>query len=100
MSWVPVSDKVVHGCLYGVLGMTLAWGWYRAPGSLPHAVLIVIGAVYGLTDEWHQLFVPGRVADAGDWFADVVGLVTGYGTSTWLLGRQGDAADVDTDGKT
>ena len=95
---MPISDKIVHGCLYGVLGVTLAWGWYRAPGSMQHVALLLLGAVYGLTDEWHQLFVPGRVADAGDWLADVVGLVVGYGTSTMLLGRKSDAIDVDMDG--
>ena len=95
---MPINDKVVHGCLYGVLGATLAWGWHRAPGSLPHAALLVLGAVYGLTDEWHQLFVSGRMADAGDWLADVVGLVIGYGTAAMLLGRKNGAIDVDMDG--
>jgi VanZ family protein len=28
---------------------------------------------YGVTDEWHQSFVPGRSADAIDLVADAVG---------------------------
>ena len=51
-------------------------------------------ALYGVTDEWHQLYVPGRVSDPADWIADVVGLVLGYGTTVALLGRTGNT-EVD-----
>ena len=30
-------------------------------------------ALYGLMDEVHQAFTPGRIADPLDWLADVVG---------------------------
>lgn len=75
----PYSDKIAHAGLYAVLGGALAWGRSRSPGAVPHAILLAAGAVYGLTDEWHQMFVPGRVPDAADWIADLVGLVIGYG---------------------
>ena len=72
------SDKVVHAGLYAVLGMTLGFGRVRAVAPPPHLVLILVGALYGATDELHQAFVRGRSPDAADWAADVVGVVSGY----------------------
>jgi VanZ family protein len=40
--------------------------------------LIGLGALYGLTDEFHQIFVRGRSPDWADWGADVVGVLLGY----------------------
>lgn len=75
----PFSDKIAHVILYAVLGAALAWGWARSPRSVPHAVLLIAGALYGMTDEWHQMYVPGRMPDLADWIADVIGVVVGYG---------------------
>lgn len=33
------------------------------------------GSLYGLSDEIHQSFVPGRTADVYDWIADVIGIL-------------------------
>ena len=30
-------------------------------------------ALYGLSDEYHQSFVPGRTATIVDWFLDLIG---------------------------
>jgi VanZ family protein len=37
----------------------------------------IASALYGVTDEWHQTFVPGRDASAGDLVADAAGAVIG-----------------------
>ena len=37
-------------------------------------VVLLIGALYGASDETHQLFVPGRSCDIADWIADCVGI--------------------------
>jgi VanZ family protein len=37
----------------------------------------VLGSFYGMTDELHQLFVPGRTCDVWDWTADTLGVVLG-----------------------
>jgi VanZ family protein len=70
-------DKDVHGLLYAVLAVltmrALAGGW-RAPMTIAHACLaIVIATVYGISDEWHQSFVPPRESDWLDVAADAVG---------------------------
>jgi VanZ family protein len=70
-----VSDKVYHAVEYagfaGILAVAL-----RAGGSrfiLTRAALLAV--LYGLSDEYHQQFVPGREADLADVVADAVGAV-------------------------
>lgn len=77
-SWFYGSDKIAHGTLYGVLGVALAYGRVGAPAPPPHWTMILVGALYGGTDEWHQAFVRGRTPDLGDWAADVTGVLLGY----------------------
>jgi VanZ family protein len=43
-------------------------------------VCLLVG-LYGITDEFHQSFIPGRTADALDVAADVAGGLLG----TWLM---------------
>lgn len=38
---------------------------------------VLIASLYGVSDEFHQFFVPGRVASVFDVFADVVGSILG-----------------------
>jgi VanZ family protein len=38
---------------------------------------ILISAVYGIADEIHQMFIPGRSCEFLDWVADLGGAVTG-----------------------
>jgi VanZ like protein len=71
------SDKVAHILEYGVLGIL----WARAvKASWPHwTFLLVLASIslfaglYGVMDEWHQLYVPGRFADWHDALADLCG---------------------------
>lgn len=81
-----LPDAVVHAMVYAVLGATLAHGRFYGARGVPHAIMILIGAAYGATDEWHQSFTPGRVPAVDDWFADVAGVVLGYG-GAWLLAQ-------------
>jgi VanZ family protein len=94
---VPVNDKVVHVGLYAVLGAALAFGRASSGTSMSHIGLIVVGALYGASDEWHQMYVPGRFADVFDWIADVVGVSMGYGL-WWKLrgGRPSGTTSTDT----
>lgn len=39
--------------------------------AIVYGFLLTIG--YGVTDEWHQFFVPGREMHFGDWLLDVIG---------------------------
>jgi VanZ family protein len=84
-----MSDKVAHVLLYSGLGFLVARalsGGIGRPvsGGVVLAVLVA-AAVYGLSDEVHQLFVPNRQFDLKDMCADAVGGVTGAGVP-WLWG--------------
>ena len=94
---IPISDKVAHVILYAVLGLALGYAWSREPRLIAHTVLIALGALYGVSDEWHQMYVPGRIADVRDWVADVVGLGVGYGAAVAVLGRVKNS-DLNTKG--
>ena len=93
---IPLSDKIGHVGLFGILGATLAYGRVRAAAPPPHVVLILSGVLYGLADEWHQSFVPGRTATAGDLLADVVGVALGYGVVVLWHRRSAAAAGPAT----
>jgi VanZ family protein len=77
----PLRDKGVHFVEYGVLGLLLAHACLRT--FVQHARLrvaafaILFGVLWGLFDEIHQAFVPGRSADALDLVADSLGVVAG-----------------------
>jgi VanZ family protein len=88
-SWVPYGDKVGHLGLYGLLGGTLAWGRENSGHRVPHALLVLLGVLYGVSDEWHQSFVPGRTPSGGDLAMDGVGLLVGYASGLSLLTRRG-----------
>ena len=89
------SDKVVHAGLYSVLGLCLGFGRVRSPAPPAHLVLILVGALYGATDEWHQVFVRGRSPDWSDWIADVVGVVCGYLLILSLMPRRNGSASPE-----
>lgn len=69
---VPGVDKVVHFGVYTVLGLVLA----RAAGRRAW-LAVLLGWAYGLSDEIHQMFVPGRTPEVADWVADAAGVLLG-----------------------
>jgi len=77
---------MAHLVLYAVLGATLAWGKRCRPTSSPRPVVLWgVGVLYGVSDEWHQAFTPGRDVSLGDLTADAVGVALGYWLFTLLL---------------
>lgn len=69
------ADKLMHFGAYAVLGLLLARGTTLL--GLGRGWPVVLGALYGASDEWHQSFVPGRSADPADWVADALGVLAG-----------------------
>lgn len=61
------------------------------------AVAIVLASAYGVTDEFHQSFVPMRMPDPIDWLIDTAGAVAGALFAAWALaavaGRRGPRQD-------
>lgn len=73
-------DKLAHLVLYGVLGFLLAWMLGRRAGGGRErviAIAVALSVAYGVSDEIHQAFVPGRDPSIGDLVADFAGALAG-----------------------
>ena len=73
--FLPV-DKVGHFGVYGLLATLLCRigsGWRAAVWA------VVAASVYGVSDEFHQSFVPGRGVEFADWVADTAGAALAVG---------------------
>ncbi len=76
---ISFSDKIYHFIVYGILGWFLARGFHLSNTDFlkKHAFLlaVIVGALFGLSDEWHQSMVPGRDSEFLDWVADCLGII-------------------------
>ena len=75
-------DKIKHFGAYFVLAFLLSFTLYvqkRFPILSKRALLFtfIITLFYGIFDEVHQIFIPGRYFDWWDLLADIIGSVIG-----------------------
>ena len=86
VSEIPNFDKLVHFSLYGVEAFLIYFAvpWPGRAGFSGARVLAVLGAmaVWGVADETHQAWIPGRSMEGGDVVADVVGAAAGAGLAS------------------
>ena len=78
---LPEADKIVHIVLFA-MGAFFASGAMLVSVSLPRKVtfglIVAVISVFGMWDEYHQLFTTGRSGgDVGDWVADTFGAFCG-----------------------
>lgn len=64
-----------HFSLYGVLAFLLSWA--LGGGGRGMALAFGLALLYGVSDEFHQSFVPGRVPDVMDLLWDGLGAAAG-----------------------
>ena len=83
------TDKMAHAGVYAGLAFLVARAFAGGfPGRItPRTALLAVAVTiaYGVSDEWHQLFVPGRTADRADVVADAIGALVGAGVC-WAWG--------------
>ncbi len=86
--WFYFADKFVHAGLFGALCFLFlrAWlqgRWYQANTRV---FLLAIGftTLYGISDEFHQIYVPGRHPSFGDIVADCIGAILVCVSFFWL----------------
>jgi len=90
------SDKLLHLVEYAAFGAVVTWGLshlVRLPRAARWAALL--GSLYGLSDEFHQRFVPHRSAEASDWLADTIGAALGALLAWRFLRRRRARASID-----
>ena len=72
------EDKILHVSAYSTFGISLIlflFANFKNFKLFKYAyITLAIGAFYGITDEFHQLFIPTRTSDIYDWMADVIGI--------------------------
>lgn len=80
LSHIRISDKLVHFVLYAGLSAALFIGAKKAPFTelfSPYWLVLLLATFYGVSDEYHQGFVPNRTVDIFDWLADTSGAAFG-----------------------
>lgn len=83
---VDLASSVAHFCEFAVFGALLSNALGRhVVGSRGRVLLaaVAVASAYAITDEAHQIFVPGRVCDVADWAVDTAGALLGAGI--WAL---------------
>lgn len=92
-------DKLIHVGEYYIFGILLcrsAFKWNFDYKSMTFiAIIFSIGAFYALSDEIHQLYVPGRDGNIYDWFADILGLAVGLAT-VYIFTKERNSLEIDT----
>ena len=78
-----LTDYTGHFIGYTLLGALAMRGFARGRWSGVNArsgwQTVVMSSLYGVTDEFHQSFVPGRTPSVVDWCADTLGACVGVG---------------------
>jgi hypothetical protein len=73
-------DKLAHFVAYAGIAALLAVGSVRRQPM----TLILLVSLIGALDEWHQVYLPGRSADVGDFLTDVAAAIATVTLVDWL----------------
>jgi len=83
----PFKDKGIHFIEYGVLGALNSFALSRTLPTIKRTFTamfaIFLTVIWGVLDEIHQAFVPGRSSQIGDVLADSIGAI--IGTAVYVL---------------
>jgi VanZ family protein len=95
-----ITDKHEHFFFYGILAAltlrALAKGEWRRIRLATALGAIAISSAYGVSDEFHQRFVPGRDYEILDMVADAMGSAASTGLLWWwsIIRRRSDSRHV------
>jgi len=76
-----VVSSAAHFCMFGVLA--ILWARVLGHGRTAWLIALVLTVLYGLSDEFHQAFVPGRTPDPWDVAFDAAGALL----AVWMWRR-------------
>jgi VanZ family protein len=84
-------DKLQHLLAFAVLsggvGLWVPPDKWKDRGLLFMFITAGIGSAYGIVDEVHQFFVPGRDCNVWDWIADTLGAMIGAAAAAFICPR-------------
>jgi len=92
------SDKILHLLEYGVFGFLTAHALRTSPKKAASPKMefilgVAIVAIYGLSDEFHQSFLPFRDASLYDVIADIIGGTLGIFAAKIIEIKRGNTHD-------
>jgi VanZ family protein len=80
-SWEFLVRKIAHAFLFGVLATLIGKAWQgsrqRSLTGKQGVGILCFAVLYAASDEWHQIFVPGRYGTVLDVVIDTVGAIGG-----------------------
>lgn len=89
--WVPPDlQNLLHLPAYGLLSATIVIGLcpWRVSARWRFVGAVLLAGVFGLADELHQSFVPGRYASATDVSLNIIGAWIGaFSARRWIENR-------------
>lgn len=73
------ADKLVHIVCFGGFAFWVAFGLNIQSMKIRLKIMLptIIVSLYGIIDEIHQSYTPGRTSSATDWVADTLGALLG-----------------------
>lgn len=75
---IPGIDKVCHLAVYALLALTVLWyfpsGRQKPPGMVVLQTILFC-FIFGLSDEFHQSYIPYRSVSVFDLLADLAGAI-------------------------
>lgn len=88
-------DKLAHFVIYSILSLSVIYaftGKYRIKKKrLVVGTVMIVGLLYGVSDELHQTFIPGRFSTISDVVADVAGAL--FVCLIWLFFTRKNGAE-------
>lgn len=79
--------KNAHFIAYFILGMLTLLALVYSEARKPANLALIIGLLYAISDEFHQLFVPGRSGQFRDVIIDGAGTVLGVLLTSLIIKR-------------
>jgi len=86
-----LPDKILHAAEYFILAFLILFALQRTTElkfSTCFWIVLAAGAAYGLSDEFHQLYVPTRNFDLRDLAADLCGILVLF-VILWIMQKSG-----------
>jgi VanZ family protein len=88
ISW----DKIAHLVEYAILGYLASRAAYFSGSRFLYSrwlwIGVLFGIIYAISDEYHQLYVPGRIGSPYDVVADSIGVLLGVWLFRWSIQKK------------
>lgn len=85
LGWDKFQHLAAYCVLAGVIGFWVSPKQWKSRGWRWFTLVAAIASIYGVADEIHQSFVPGRNCNVWDWIADTLGALLGAGVTFFVF---------------